>query len=107
MIPLLPQSPVFTGKSEIMYSAKSMDKNSRILLTVGSKGAEHKQCKSVGRAKEFEISTKFIHSSLAQSVERMTVNHGVVGSSPSRGAKRETESARTPFFFCCFFMYSN
>ena len=59
------------------------------LLTVGSKGAEHKQCKSVGRAKEFEISTKFIHSSLAQSVERMTVNHDVVGSSPTGGARKK------------------
>ena len=28
------------------------------------------------------------YSSLAQSVERMTVNHDVVGSSPTRGAKR-------------------
>ena len=27
------------------------------------------------------------HSSLAQSVERMTVNHDVAGSSPARGAK--------------------
>ena len=29
------------------------------------------------------------YSSLAQSVERMTVNHDVVGSSPTRGAKIE------------------
>ena len=42
------------------------------------------------------------NASLAQLAEHVTVNHGVVGSSPSRGAKRETESVRTPFSFCCF-----
>ena len=36
MIPLLPQSPVFTGKSEIMYPAKLMDLNIRLLLTAVS-----------------------------------------------------------------------
>ena len=30
---------------------------------------------------------KIIYSSIAQSVERMTVNHDVTGSSPVRGAK--------------------
>ena len=72
------------------------------LLTVGSKGAEHKQCKSVGRAKEFEISAKFIHSSLAQSVERMTVNHDVAGSSPARGAKKSLENLVFSRLFPCF-----
>ena len=33
--------------------------------------------------------TKIKYSSLAQSVERMTVNHDVAGSSPAGGAKRE------------------
>ena len=32
--------------------------------------------------------TKTTYSSLAQSVERMTVNHDVAGSSPARGAKK-------------------
>ena len=32
---------------------------------------------------------KKIYSSLAQSVEHMTVNHRVVGSSPTRGAKQK------------------
>ena len=32
----------------------------------------------------------FIYSSLAQSVERMTVNHDVAGSSPAGGATKET-----------------
>ena len=30
-----------------------------------------------------------LHSSIAQSVERMTVNHDVTGSSPVRGANRK------------------
>ena len=72
------------------------------LLTVGSKDAEHKQCKSVGRAKEFEISTKFIYSSLAQSVERMTVNHDVAGSSPARGATESLENLVFSRLFPCF-----
>ena len=33
------------------------------------------------------LKQKPLYSSLAQSVERMTVNHDVVGSSPTRGAK--------------------
>ena len=39
------------------------------------------------------------YSSLAQSVERMTVNHDVAGSSPAGGAKSKTESIRTLFCF--------
>ena len=74
------------------------------LLTVGSKDAEHKQCKSVGRAKEFEISTKFIHSSLAQSVERMTVNHDVAGSSPARGATRKALKPSVSRLFTLFLL---
>ena len=42
--------------------------------------------------KEFEISSKFRYSSLAQSVERVTVNHDVVGSSPTRGAIETLEN---------------
>ena len=34
----------------------------------------------------------FIYSSIAQSVERMTVNHDVTGSSPVGGAKRKQSS---------------
>ena len=40
-----------------------------------------------------------IHSSLAQSVERMTVNHDVAGSSPAGGAKNPRSSERG-FFIC-------
>ena len=32
---------------------------------------------------------QYIYSSLAQSVERMTVNHDVVGSSPTGGARKK------------------
>ena len=34
----------------------------------------------------------YLYSSLAQSVERMTVNHDVVGSSPTGGAKKSKSS---------------
>ena len=40
------------------------------------------------------------YSSLAQSVERVTVNHDVVGSSPTGGAKEKT--IRTGWSFLCF-----
>ena len=65
------------------------------LLKVSSKDAEHKQCKSVGRTKEFEISSKFMYSSLAQLAEHAAVNRGVAGSSPAGGVKNpECESVR-------------
>ena len=35
------------------------------------------------------VKTKDLYSSLAQSVERMTVNHDVAGSSPAGGAKNK------------------
>ena len=35
-----------------------------------------------------ELQKILVYSSLAQSVERMTVNHDVAGSSPARGAKK-------------------
>ena len=38
------------------------------------------------------------YSSLAQSVERMTVNHDVVGSSPTGGAKQRASLRRGSFF---------
>ena len=41
----------------------------------------------------------YLHSSLAQSVERMTVNHDVAGSSPAGGAKKPRSSERG-FFIC-------
>ena len=41
----------------------------------------------------------FIYSSLAQSVERMTVNHDVVGSSPTRGAKNRHSSSEECRFY--------
>ena len=40
---------------------------------------------------------ELLYSSLAQSVERMTVNHDVAGSSPVRGAKKK-DRFRTVFF---------
>ena len=39
------------------------------------------------------------YSSLAQSVERVTVNHDVVGSSPTGGAKEKGHPNRMVFFF--------
>ena len=53
----------------------------------------------------FEQSSK--HSSLAQPVEHMTVNHGVVGSSPTGGAKQNPLSYEGGFLFVLFiFHYS-
>ena len=40
-----------------------------------------------------------IYSSIAQSVERMTVNHDVTGSSPVGGAKRKRVAKATRFLF--------
>ena len=37
--------------------------------------------------------TKCEYSSIAQSVERMTVNHDVAGSSPAGGAKKKDYSS--------------
>ena len=42
----------------------------------------------------------FIYSSIAQSVERMTVNHDVTGSSPVGGAKENSRLFNLLFFFC-------
>ena len=39
-----------------------------------------------------------IYSSLAQSVERMTVNHDVAGSSPAGGARLRGQAVKTPPF---------
>ena len=49
-----------------------------------------------------ETFTSFIYSSLAQSVEHMTVNHGVVGSSPTGGAKTKGRSQDLPFVLAFF-----
>ena len=43
------------------------------------------------------------YSSLAQSVERMTVNHDVAGSSPAGGAKTKTTQAGGFLFWLPFF----
>ena len=45
----------------------------------------------------FDISNH-LYSSLAQSVEHMTVNHGVVGSSPTGGARKKGIAYAIPFF---------
>ena len=41
-----------------------------------------------------------IYSSLAQSVEHLTVNQGVVGSSPSEGAKKKCSGKCRGISFC-------
>ena len=46
-------------------------------------GAENTRREAV---REDRARPTFLYSSLAQSVERMTVNHDVAGSSPARGA---------------------
>lgn len=40
-----------------------------------------------------------LYSSIAQSVERMTVNHDVTGSSPVGGAKRFVEQSTNLFLY--------
>ncbi len=49
-----------------------------------------------------EVSTPYRYSSIAQSVERMTVNHDVTGSSPVGGATKAVEFVSTAFFVCKF-----
>ena len=44
----------------------------------------------------------FAYSSLAQSVERVTVNHDAVGSSPTGGAKLDKGEPLKTFAFVCF-----
>ena len=48
-------------------------------------GAENTRREAV---REDRARPTFLYSSLAQSVERMTVNHDVAGSSPARGATK-------------------
>ena len=56
--------------------------------------------------KHYEFHLSFIrffngqspYSSLAQSVERMTVNHDVVGSSPTGGARKKALANASAFF---------
>ena len=43
-----------------------------------------------------------LYSSLAQSVEHLTVNQGVVGSSPTGGAKTEKVTQSVAFFVLIF-----
>ena len=45
------------------------------------------------------------YSSIAQSVERMTVNHDVVGSSPTGGAKQKSKSH--DLLFCLAIGFNN
>ena len=44
----------------------------------------------------------FVYSPIAQSVERVTVNHDVVGSSPTWGAKKKEDTHLRIFFFSLF-----
>ena len=46
------------------------------------------------------------HSPLAQSVEHAAVNRGVVGSSPTRGARKEEIIRQDGLFFFAFFAAS-
>ena len=43
-----------------------------------------------------------LYSSIAQSVERMTVNHDVTGSSPVGGATKVLRAIYGPFCYYCF-----
>ena len=49
----------------------------------------------------------FIYSPIAQSVERVTVNHDVVGSSPTWGAKKKSRSNDLLFLFVFLILCSN
>ena len=42
------------------------------------------------------------YSPIAQSVERVTVNHDVVGSSPTWGAKKMKDGIYSRLLFCSF-----
>ena len=42
---------------------------------------------------------QIIYSPIAQSVERVTVNHDVVGSSPTWGAKKMKDRTLSPVFY--------
>ena len=46
----------------------------------------------------------FVYSPIAQSVERVTVNHDVVGSSPTWGAKKMKDRTLSPVFY--FFRFN-
>ena len=48
--------------------------------------------------------TKIKYSSLAQSVERMTVNHDVAGSSPAGGANKEKPRQSPGLFLCSLYV---
>ena len=50
---------------------------------------------------------KIVYSSIAQSVERMTVNHDVTGSSPVGGAKQEEVTINFYGNFFLLFIYLN
>ena len=49
----------------------------------------------------------FVYSPIAQSVERVTVNHDVVGSSPTWGARKEQQVKRHAVLFCFLNLDSN
>ena len=46
----------------------------------------------------------FVYSPIAQSVERVTVNHDVVGSSPTWGASKNTDIQKDVCIFICVYM---
>ena len=46
----------------------------------------------------------FVYSPIAQSVERVTVNHDVVGSSPTWGASKNTDIQEDVCIFICVYM---
>ena len=50
---------------------------------------EHESIILDSSCRNYRLSSESLHSSIAQSVERMTVNHDVTGSSPVRGANKK------------------
>ena len=55
--------------------------------------------KNFTRKSVFYTAFADLYSSLAQSVERMTVNHDVAGSSPAGGAKKYPRTKVRGFYF--------
>ena len=71
-----------------------------LLSSVGSGSDTLYTCELWGESKkkDTDLRSESSYSSLAQSVERMTVNHDVAGSSPAGGAKKKARHST------CFFL---
>ena len=57
---------------------------------------------NMGMHSDTPLVSLYFYSSLAQSVERVTVNHDVAGSSPAGGAKRRLENTMFSSLFCVY-----